>query len=86
MSTSTPKHEYTVEFYNTDPSGRPQQSGFQSVWAASPEAAAMQVLNEELFTIGSIERLRARVKHLSSDGTETVTTLYSKLQPTRLPQ
>lgn len=79
MSTSTPKRQYSVESYNTDPTGRPQQSGFQVVWAASPEAAAMQVLNEELFTIGSIERLRARVKHLSDDGLETVTTLYSKL-------
>jgi hypothetical protein len=79
MSTNTPKHRFTVESYNTDPGGRPQQSGFDVVWAATPVAAAMNVLNEELFTIGSVDRLRARVRQTGSDGVEIVTTLYSKL-------
>lgn len=78
MSTSS-QQEYTVESYNTDPEGRPQQSDVRKVHAASPKAAAMKVLNEDLHTIGNSRRLRARVTETSSSGTETVTTLYSKL-------
>lgn len=78
MST-LPLQEYTVESYNTDPEGRPQQSDVRKVHAASPKAAAMKVLNEDLHTIGSSQRLRARVTQMSSAGVETVTTLYSKL-------
>lgn len=78
MSTS-PQQEYTVESYNTDPEGRPQQSNVCKVYAASPKAAAMKVLNEDLHTIGSSQRLRARVSQTSSSGVQKVTTLYSKL-------
>lgn len=77
--TSLPQREYTVESYNTDPEGRPQQTDVQKVSAASPEAAAMKVLNEDLHTIGNAQRLRARVTHVSISGVEKVTTLYSKL-------
>lgn len=70
--------EYTVESYNTDPKGRPQQSDVAKVFAASPHAAALKVLQEELFTIGDTQRLRARVTHTSVTGAETVTMLYSK--------
>lgn len=48
--TSLPQREYTVESYNTDPEGRPQQSDVQKVSATSPEAAAMKVSNEDLHT------------------------------------
>ena len=78
MSTAS-EREYTVESYNTDPEGRPQQSDMCKVVATSPPAAAMKVLNEDLHTIGDVTRLRARVKHTSSSGVEKVTTLYSKL-------
>lgn len=71
--------EYTVESYNTDPEGRPQQSNVARVLAASPQAAALKVLQEELFTIGDTTRLRARVKHMSIQGVEEVTILYSKI-------
>lgn len=77
--TSLPQREYTVESYNTDPEGRPQQSDVQKVSAASPAAAAMKVLNEDLHTIGNAQRLRARVIHVSTSGVEKVTMLYSKL-------
>jgi hypothetical protein len=70
--------EYTVESYNTDPEGRPQQSDVAKVSAASPQAAALKVLQEELFTIGDTQRLRARVTHTSIKGAEKVTMLYSK--------
>jgi hypothetical protein len=71
--------EYTVESYNTDPEGRPQQSDVAKVLAASPQAAALKVLQEELFIIGDAARLRARVRHTSISGVEKVTMLYSKL-------
>ena len=71
--------EYTVESYNTDPEGRPQQSDVAKVLAASPQAAALKVLQEELYTIGDTTRLRARVKHMSIQGVEEVTILYSKI-------
>ena len=73
------QHEYRVESYNTDPQGRPQQSEVSNVFASSPEAAAMKVLNEELHTIGNIMRLRARVTLLGQVSSEEVTTLYSKV-------
>lgn len=71
--------EYTVESYNTDPEGRPQQSDVAKVFAASPQAAALKVLQEELFTIGDTSRLRARVKHSGVSGAEKITLLYSKI-------
>ena len=70
--------EFTVESYNTDPEGRPQQSDICKVMATSAQAAALMVLQEDLHTIGDTTRLRARVKHTSISGTEKVTTLYSK--------
>jgi hypothetical protein len=76
---SLPQLEYVVESYNTDPLGRPQQSDMCKVSAASPKAAAMKVLQEDLHTIGNTQRLRARVTHTSSSGVETVTMLYSKI-------
>jgi hypothetical protein len=76
---STLDVEFTVESYNTDPEGRPQQSDVCRVFAVTPQAAALKVLNEELFTIGDTRRLRARVKHLNISGVEMVTTLYSKV-------
>ncbi|WP_172123275.1 MULTISPECIES: hypothetical protein [unclassified Devosia] len=77
MSTSE-QHEYRVESYNTDPEGRAQQSEVSTVFASTPEAAAMKVLHEELHTIGDITRLRARVTQLNQPSPERVTTLYSK--------
>lgn len=71
--------EFTVESYNTDPLGRPQQSDICTVLAVSAQAAALKVLNEELFTIGDTQRLRARVTHTSIAGVQKVTTLYSKI-------
>jgi len=76
---SLPEQEYTVESYNTDPEGRPQQSDVRTVAAVSPKAAAMKVLNEDLHTIGNAQRLRARVRYTNGSGVETITTLYSKL-------
>ena len=70
--------QFTVESYNTDPEGRPQQSDVCTVFATSPIAAALKVLNEDLHTIGDTTRLRARVKQLGGDGVGKVTTLYSK--------
>ncbi len=70
--------EFRVESYNTDPLCRPQQSNVCTVMAVSPQAAALKVLNEELFTIGDTQRLRARVTHTSIAGVQKVTTLYSK--------
>ena len=78
MST-LPQQEYTVESYNTDPEGRPQQADICKVLAISARAAAMKVLNEDLHTIGNAQRLRARVTHADGGGVEVVTTLYSKL-------
>lgn len=74
----TAQTEYTVESYNTDPNGRPQQSDICVVMATSPEAAALKVLNEDLHTIGDTIRLRARVSAIGASGAKTVTTLYSK--------
>lgn len=71
--------EFTVESYNTDPMGRAQQSDTKKVLAASPEAAALMTLNEELFRIGSVQRLRARVFHRDSSGTRIETVLYKKV-------
>jgi hypothetical protein len=71
--------EYTVESYNTDPDGRSQQSDICKVTATSPQAAALKALNEELFTIGDTTRLRARVSHLTTSGTNNITNLYSKV-------
>lgn len=76
---SMPEIEFSVESYNTDPEGRPQQSDVCRVLACSPQAAALKVLNEELHTIGDTTRLRARVTQMGPSGTENVTTLYSKL-------
>ena len=76
---SLPQVEYTVESYNTDPEGRPQQSDVCKVFAASPQAAALKVLQEELYTIGDTARLRARVRHMGISGFEKVTTLYSRI-------
>jgi hypothetical protein len=70
--------EYTVESYNTDPEGRAQQSELRKVFASSPQAAALKVLQEDLHTIGDISRLRARVSHVGETGEEMVTTLYSQ--------
>lgn len=53
--------EYTVESYNTDPEAGRQQSDLRKVFASSPQAAALKVLQEDLHTIGDISRLRARV-------------------------
>lgn len=72
---SSAETEFTVESYNTDPDGRLQQSDVCNVFATSPVAAALKVLNEDLHTIGETTRLRARVTHL---GMGKVTTLYSK--------
>jgi hypothetical protein len=71
--------EFTVESYNTDPMAREQQSDHQKVFAASPEAAALMVLNEELFPIGNVRRLRARVSRVAGDGSILETVLYKKL-------
>lgn len=73
-----PQTEYTVESYNTDPEGRPQQSEVCKVMASSPQAAALKVLQEDLHTIGDTTRLRARVTHTSKAGVEETVTLYSK--------
>lgn len=70
--------EYTVESYNTDPEGRAQQSDLRKVFASSPQAAALKVLQEDLHTIGDISRLRARVSHRGDTGEERVTILYSQ--------
>jgi hypothetical protein len=71
--------QFTVESYNTDPNGRTQQSDTQNVFAATPEAAALVVLKEELFRIGNVQRLRARVSCVDADGVRTETVLYKKL-------
>lgn len=71
--------EFTVESYNTDPNGRLQQSETQTVMAATPQAAALRVLNEKLFPIGNITRLRARVSRFHDNGERLEVTLYSKL-------
>ncbi|HEV7292468.1 hypothetical protein [Devosia sp. RR2S18] len=70
--------EFTVESYNTDPEGRPQQSDVCKVMATSAEAAALMVLQEDLHTIGETRRLRARVRHKTIAGVEKVTILYSR--------
>ena len=71
--------EFTVESYNTDPTGRAQQSDTKKVLAASPEAAALMALNEELFRIGNVQRLRARVFHKNGEGVRIETVLYKKV-------
>ena len=76
---NNPEMEFSVESYNTDPGGRPQQSDVRKVLACSPQAAALKVLNEELHIIGDTTRLRARVTQLGPAGIENVTTLYSKV-------
>jgi len=70
--------EYTVESYNTDPNGRPQQSDVVKVVAATPKAAALKALKEELYTIGDVLRLRARVSVVNDVGFTSTTTFYSK--------
>jgi hypothetical protein len=74
----TEQFEFTVESYNTNPLGRPQQTESQSVMAATPEAAAAKVLQEQLFRIGNVERLRATVWRLDADGKRLETKLYFK--------
>jgi len=71
--------EFTVESYNTDPDGRLQQSETQRVMATTPQAAALRVLNEELFPIGNVTRLRARVFRFDNKGERQEMALYSKL-------
>jgi hypothetical protein len=71
--------EFTVESYNTDPMAREQQSDHQKVFAASPEAAALMLLTEELFPIGNVQRLRARVSRIAADGSILEMVLYKKL-------
>jgi hypothetical protein len=70
--------EFTVESYNTDPLGRAQQTESQCVTAATPEAAAAKVLQEQLFQIGNVARLRATVWRLGADGQKIQTKLYLK--------
>jgi hypothetical protein len=74
----TEQFEFTVESYNTDPLGRPQQTDSQNVMATTPEAAAAKVLQEQLFRIGNVERLRATVWRLGADGGRVETKLYLK--------
>jgi hypothetical protein len=74
----TEQFEFTVESYNTNPLGRPQQTESQCVTAATPEAAAAKVLQEQLFRIGNVERLRAMVWRLDDDGQRLETKLYFK--------
>lgn len=71
--------EFTVESYNTDPNGRLQQSETQTVVAATHQAAALRVLNEDLFPIGNVTRLRARVSRFDNKGERLEMTLYSKI-------
>lgn len=75
----TEYREYIVESYNTDPMGRPQQSEVFKVTAATPKAAALKALSEELHTIGEVRRLRARVIAVDAIGFSTTTTFYSKI-------
>ncbi|MDB5535728.1 hypothetical protein ABIB57_001848 [Devosia sp. UYZn731] len=74
----TEQFEFTVESYNTNPLGRPQQTESQCVTAATPEAAAAKVLQEQLFRIGNVERLRATVWRLDAAGQRVETKLYFK--------
>lgn len=74
----TEQFEFTVESYNINPLGRPQQTESQSVTAATPEAAAAKVLQEQLFRIGNVERLRATVWRMGTDGQRVETKLYHK--------
>lgn len=76
---NAPIQEFQVESYNTDPEGRPQQSDVCMVFAHSPKAAAMKVLNEDLHEIGNVRRLRARVTGVDAVGRKRVTKLYSQL-------
>ena len=69
---------FTVESYNTDPNGRTQQTDRQQVMAATAEAAAAKVLQEQLFQIGNIQRLRAMVWRIDADGRRIETRLYSQ--------
>ena len=73
------QREYRVESYNTDPEGRSQQSDVCTVVAATPKAAALKALHEELHTIGDVRRLRARVIRTDEVGFTTTTTFYSKI-------
>ena len=69
---------FTVESYNTDPNGRMQQTNRQEVMAATAEAAAAKALQEQLFRIGNVERLRAMVWRIGADGLRIETKLYSQ--------
>ena len=68
--------QFTVESYNTDPNGRAQQTDRQEVVAATAEAAAAKVLQEQLFRIGNVQRLRAMVWRIGADGRRIETKLY----------
>jgi hypothetical protein len=74
----TEQFEFTVESYNTNPLGRPQQTEIRTVTAATPEAAAAKVLQEQLFRIGNVDRLRATVWRLDEGGQKLETKLYFK--------
>ena len=69
---------FTVESYNTDPDGRAQQTDCQQVMAATAEAAAAKVLQEELFLIGNVQRLRAMAWRVGADGRRIEARLYSQ--------
>jgi len=49
------------------------------VRAATPKAAALEALSEELHTIGEVRRLRARVIAVDAIGFLTTATFYSKI-------
>ena len=76
---NAPIQEFIVESFNTDPEGRPQQSAICTVFAHSAKAAAVKVLSENLYEIGNVHRLRARVTGVDAAGRKSVTTLYSQL-------
>ena len=76
--TNAEQFQFTVEAYTREPGGRAQQSEAYRVTAPTPEAAAAKALYEQLYPIGDVNRLRAKVWRMGPDQKPIVTLLYLK--------